>query len=247
MLFIATSVCAAITSASTTFAAEVKVLADSPLRVPLNRIAADFRADTSHSVVIEFGSAPSLKAKLAAGEKADVLISLANDIDDMARQGKLGAVEAKLAQIKLGLAVRAGVTPPDISTLERFKKALEKADTVVHTNVASGRAFLQQLEKIGFAKELKGKLVEVGVPPGVLPEIMKRSGYDIGVGQMSQIIEFSAKGIASAGPVPGAVQVEITYSAGVLPEAVSGEAARLFVKYLGSPKAAAALVAAGAK
>lgn len=228
-------------------AADIKAFVDGPLRPAMAKLADDFRAQAGHAVTSEFGAAPALKARLAAGEKADVLISLATDMEEMSKQGGVSALERAVARIKLGLAVRDGVAVPDISTMASFTKALHAADAVIHNNVASGRAFVGQLEKAGLAASLKGKLVEVPVPPGVMPEVIMRRGNELGVGQMSQIIEFAAKGVRIVGPVPAEVQVEIVYSAGALTGAQAGQAATAFVKFLGSPSAAATLAAAGAK
>lgn len=228
-------------------AADLKAFVDGPLRPAMAKLSADFRAQTGHILSSEFGSAPALKARLAAGEKADVLISLADDMEQLSKQGRVQALEVGVARIKLGLAVREGVAVPDIRTLASFKDALLKSDAVIHNNVASGKAFVAQLDKAGLLPLLKDKLVEVPVTQGVIPEIIKRRGNELGVAQMSQIIEFIGKGSSAVGPIPPEIQVEIVYSAGVLSGSAAAEAATAFVRYLNSSVAAATLSAAGAK
>src|SRR5690242_1324604 len=97
-------------------AAELKVFSDGPLQTALAQIVPGFRSETGHDVVVVYGSAPALKAKLAAGEKADVLISLAPDVSDLARARKIASVQASVASVKLALAVRHGTSIPDIKT-----------------------------------------------------------------------------------------------------------------------------------
>jgi molybdate transport system substrate-binding protein len=228
-------------------AADLVVFSDGPLKPALDKIATRFQAKSSHQVGIVYGPSPVLKAKLAAGETADILISLTADIETMAAGQKLVATAPGVALIKLGLAVRSGVARPGIATLDEFTQALVRADAVIHDNVASGLAFAMQLERVGIAWQLKSKMVVIGPVPGVLVELTKRSGNDLGVGQMSQIIEADGQGIQMVGPLPPEVQSEITYAAGIFPGTKSMTAAQEFVAFLGSPEANALLIIAGAK
>jgi molybdate transport system substrate-binding protein len=225
-------------------AAEVKVFSDGPLRTALVKIIDDFRAETNHNVVVVYDTAPGLKAKLAAGEHADVLISLAVEIEDLAKDNKFAATQLSVASIKLALAIRNGSPVPDIKTLDAFKKTLLSADTIIHNNLASGRAFGRQLERIGIAEQLKSKIVVVQSNT-VFEELAKRNGNDIAVGQLTQII--ANKSIQLVGPVPQEAQSETVYSAGAFSNAKSLDSAKKFVQFLASPKATAAFVAAGAK
>lgn len=84
--------------AASGYAAELKVFSDGPLRTALIRIVADFRSDTNHDVEVVYGTAPALKAKLAAGEKADVLISLAAEIEEMAKSNEFAATQFAVAK-----------------------------------------------------------------------------------------------------------------------------------------------------
>jgi len=87
-------------------------------------------------VAVVYGTAPALTAKLAAGEKADVLISLAPEIAELAKTGGFAVTQAPMASIKLGLAVRSGAAVPDINMLAAIKTALLRADTIIHNDLA---------------------------------------------------------------------------------------------------------------
>jgi molybdate transport system substrate-binding protein len=225
-------------------AAELKVLSDGPLRTALVRIVDDFRIETGHSVVVVYATAPELKTKIAAGELADVLISLAAEVDDLARSNKFAATQVAVASIKLGLAIRKDIAVPDIGTLDAFKQALLRADSIIHNNLASGRAFARQLERIGMAEQLKAKIVEVQ-GNGQLAELAKRTGNDLAAGQLTQII--ASRDVKLVGALPPEAQSETVYSAGVFSDSRSLEAAKAFALYLASPKATAAFAAVGAK
>src|SRR5215211_4133436 len=73
---LAAAVAVTVTWAGSGRAAEIKIFSDGPLQTALVRIVPEFRAQTGHGVEVVYGTAPTLKAKLAAGEKADVLVSL---------------------------------------------------------------------------------------------------------------------------------------------------------------------------
>jgi molybdate transport system substrate-binding protein len=246
-LTVAVAAVATLLASAPASAGDLVVFSDGPLKPALDKIAMRFQAKSSHQVGIVYGPSPVLKAKLAAGEAADILISLTADIDAMAADGKLVAIGQGVARIKLGLAVRSGVPRPGIATLDAFTQALLRADAVIHNNVASGLAFARQLDRIGIAEQLKPKMVVIGPVPGVLVELTKRSGNEVGIGQMSQIIEADGQGIDMVGPLPPEVQSEITYAAGIFPATKSMTAAKEFVAFLGSPEANALLIIAGAK
>jgi molybdate transport system substrate-binding protein len=225
-------------------AAELTVFSDGPLQTALVKIVADFQADTGHKVDVVYGTAPALKAKLAAGERADVLISLAPEIEEMKRHNQFTATEAGIASVKLGLAVRSGALPPDIATLDQFRQAILNADSIIHNSLASGLAFARQIERFGIAEQVRSKLVVV---PGnaQFTELLKRSGNDLAAGPLTQIVANDK--LRLAGVLPPQVQSETVYSAGAFADAKALDASRALVAFLASPKAAAAFAAAGAK
>jgi molybdate transport system substrate-binding protein len=225
-------------------AAEITVFSDGPLQTAMVRVASDFQAATGHTVRMVYGTAPALNAKLQAGEQPDVLISLAAEIDEMANHNRFAAVERSIASIKLGLAVRNGVAVPDIKTLDAFKQTLLRADAIIHNSLASGLLFARQLERIGIADQVKSKMVVIKGNTQ-LAELAKRTGNDVAAGQLTQLIV--SKEVQFAGALPPEAQAETVYSAGAFASSKSLDAARAFVQFLASPKAAAVFAAAGAR
>jgi molybdate transport system substrate-binding protein len=225
-------------------ASDLLVFSDGPLGSALAGIVAEFQSGTGHKVQVVFGTAPALRAKLNAGEQPDVLITLAAEIDEMAKHDKLAATEREVARIKLGLAVRHGVARPDIATLNALKDTLLKADSIIHNNLASGLLFAKQLERIGIADQVKSKIVVIKGNTQ-LGELAKRNGTDVAAGQLTQLLD--SKDVQFVGPLPQEAQAETIYSAGALSTSKSLSAARAFLTYLAGPKAAAAFQAAGAR
>jgi molybdate transport system substrate-binding protein len=223
---------------------EITVFSDGPLQTAMVKIASDFQSATGHTVQTVYGTAPALNAKLKAGEQPDVLISLAAEIDEMARHDKFSAIQRGVASIKLGLAVRNGVAIPDIKTLDAFKQTLLRADAIIHNSLASGLSFAKQLERIGIAEQVRSKMVVIKGNTQ-LAELAKRTGNDVAAGQLTQLI--ASKEVQFVGALPPEAQSETVYSAGAFARSKSSEAARAFVEYLASPKAAALFAAVGAR
>lgn len=242
-IFVATIVLASFSRASC-FAAEVRVFSDGPLRTALAQIATGFRAQTGHDLQVIYDTAPALRARLVAGEKADVLISLAAEIAELAKAGRFAVVQESIASIKLGLAVRNGLAVPDINTLDAFKRTLLNADTIIHNDLASGRAFAIQLERIGIAEQVKSKIVLVR-GNGQLDELAMRTGNDVAGGQLTQII--ATRSVQLVGALPPEAQSETIYSAALLSESQALDAAREFILFLTSANAIGVLVSAGAR
>ena len=225
-------------------AAELRVFSDGPLQTSMDQIAAAFQSQTKHQVHVVYGTAPALRAKLEAGEQADVLISLAAEIEEMARHNKFLATQVSVASIKLGLAVRKGAAVPNIQTVDALKGTLLSADSIIHNNLASGLLFAKQLDRIGIAEQLKSKIVVIKGNTQLV-ELAKRKGNDIAAGQLTQLL--ASKEVQLVGALPSEAQAETVYSAGALSNSKSPDAAKALVQFLTSPAAATAFAAAGAR
>lgn len=227
-----------------TQAAELKVFSDGPLQTSMVKIAAAFQSETKHVVHVIYGTAPALRAKLQAGEQADVLISLAAEIEEMAKHNKFLATQMGIASIKLGLAVRKSAAVPNIQTVDALERTLLGADSIIHNNLASGLLFAKQLERIGIAEQLTPKIVVIKGNTQLV-ELAKRKGNDVAAGQLTQLI--ASEDVQLVGALPSEAQAETVYSAGAFSDSKSPDAAKAFVQFLASHPAAAAFAAAGAR
>jgi molybdate transport system substrate-binding protein len=225
-------------------AADLLVFSDGPLRGALRGIVDDFQSATGHKVQVVFATAPALRAKLKAGEQPDVLITLATEIDEMAKHEKLAATAREVARIKLALAVRHGAPRPDIATLHAFKQTLLRADSIIHNSLASGLLFAKQLERIGIAEQVKSKIVVIKGNTQ-LAELAKRKGNDVAAGLVTQLL--ASRDVQLVGALPQEAQAETVFSAAVLAKSNSLPAAQAFVTHLAGAKAVAAFQAAGAR
>ncbi|SRR5581483_9520645 len=129
--------------------ANLKVLADTPLRPALIQIGEAFRRDSSQQVDFVFDASPVILKKLADGEAADVLIAQPNHIADLIKSGTIVPGEYReIGRVGLGLAVRADAPAQSVATVEELRQVLLKADTLVTTTVVSGNQFVAILERL---------------------------------------------------------------------------------------------------
>jgi molybdate transport system substrate-binding protein len=232
---------------SVAHAADIKVLSDGPLRSALSQIAERFQRESEHKVHLTFGAGPALKGRIAAGESAELLITAATDTEELTKQGKLSPEgQAVVARVAIGLAIREGVPVPDISSVDALKETLLRADSVVLTNLTSGAHFLKVAERLGIAEDVKSKSTQLPSGPAVFDELLKRNGRDIGIGAITQIMEYEPKGLRLVGPLPAPVQFVTTFTAAVPAGAKAAEAAREFIRFLQKPESKAVFAAAGA-
>ena len=90
-------------------AAEVKVIAGSPLRAVFEELGPQFERDTGHKLVTRFAATAIVKREIDAGETFDLAISAAAAIDDWIKDGKITAsTRVSVAHAGLGVGVRAG-------------------------------------------------------------------------------------------------------------------------------------------
>src|ERR1700691_3920148 len=86
------------------------------------------------------GTGPqTIAAQLARGVHADVVILSREGLGELIAANRIVAgTDVDLAQVPLGVAIRAGSPKPDVSTVKAFKQLLLKAATVAMPASTSG-------------------------------------------------------------------------------------------------------------
>jgi len=224
--------------------ANLKVLADTPLRAALIKIGEAFRRDSSQQVDFGFDPSPVILKKLADGEAADVLIAQPNHIADLIKSGKIVPGEYPvIGRVGLGLAVRADAPAQSIATVEELRLVLLKADTLVTNTVVSGNQFVTILERLNIAEVVKAKLVRLPPGPELYERVIQGKGNDICAGVTTIIKE--TKGVRLLGPLPAEIQSYQAYAAAPVIAAASPATAKRFLAFLASPAAKASFSASG--
>jgi molybdate transport system substrate-binding protein len=196
---------------------------------------------TGHAVVTErgasLGNAPkAIPGRVRRGEPADVLIMDGDALDDLSREGYVVAgTRVDLARSRIGLAVRAGRSHPDISSVGALVGVLRNAGSIAYSASSSGVYLATQLfPRLGLAEELRSKSRQVtGEPVGA---VVARGEADLGFQQMSELL--AVPGIEVVGPLPEPLQKVTVFAAGVASRSGNRDAARALITCLASPEAA---------
>ena len=100
-------------------AADIRVFSGGAPQEMLRQLGPEFEQATGHRVELTFRLVNEIQQKLAAGERADVivlpvlLIAATEKVVPLRTEGRI-----VLGRVGIGVIVRQGTTPPDISTAE---------------------------------------------------------------------------------------------------------------------------------
>ena len=237
--------CTAAIAASTLAvqAADIKVLSAVGFRGVLSEAVPKFERASGDRVRITYGTLGQIMKRIEKGETADVIVLPRQGLDDLARQGKIGASEiTPIARSRVGMAVRKGLRKPDISTADGFRKALLEAKSVSTVDPGSGGVsalhFRTLFERMAIAEQMRPKLRYRAA--GTLRTVTARE--DVALNQMQDLVD--AKGLVVVGPLPEELQLKTVFAAAAASRA-HGAASRALVAYLGGPEAGAIARAKG--
>ena len=227
-------------------AADIRVLSVGAVQNAVRGLAADFGKESGHRVVLTVGSPAIVAQKIKDGEVFDAVIASEPAMDGFDRDGTVNPESrVRLANVGMGVAVRAGAPVPNLATPEAFKQALLAAKSVVYGDPTLPNQSGEKAEKIlanaGLLDALKGKL---RVVPGqaASQEMIAKGEVELGLYNVSEVPE--DKGLKLAGPVPAPLQIATTYEGGLMSDGAVPEAARAFIRFLASPDARPKWVAA---
>jgi molybdate transport system substrate-binding protein len=189
------------------------------------------------------GTGPqTIAAQLSRGVPADVVILSREGLTDLVAANRIAAgTDKDLAQVPLGVGVRAGTPKPDVSTVEAFKQILLNAKTVAVPESTSGIWLMAELfPRLGVA----GKINVKPAPRGTDATRMVAAGeVDVTVQPVSEILV--APGVEFAGSLAPEIQFVQTFSAAVVAGSRQIESGRRLIEFLASSRASEAIEASG--
>ena len=215
---------------------QLTLLTSNSVRGVLDVLAPLFERSTGHKLAVSYDPAQVMLRRIAAGESADVAILGAAAIESLVAQGKIGNESVrKVARCGVGIAVRAGATKPDVSSVEALKQTLIATPSITFTTEgASGMHFARVIQDLGIAELVKAKArTQTG---GLVAEVLARGEVELAVQQIPELL--AVGGVDLVGPLPEAVQATSTSAAGIFTEAKERDGARAFIDFLKTPEAA---------
>ena len=227
-------------------AAEIKVLSSNAARTLMEEIAPPFERASGHKVTLGFGTSQQVAKRIQDGEAADLVVITPEAIGQLVKQGKIvDGSHVDVARSFVGIAVRAGVTRPDISTPEALKRTLLAAKSVTFSDPATGASSgvhaVRVFERLGIADEMKPKY-KLGDGSSTGP-IVARGEAELAIQQISALKPYA--GIDIVGPLPPELQHVTTLSAGIGAAGTAPDAVKALIKYLATPEAAEVIRAKG--
>jgi molybdate transport system substrate-binding protein len=227
--------------------AQMKVIISGGFSGAYERLLPEFEQASGIKVTTGSGASQgdgpqTIGAQLARGEKADVVILSREGLDGLIAANRIaGGTDVDLAQVGIGVAVRAGAAKPDLGTVESIKRALLNAKQVAVPASTSGI----WLVKVLFPRLGIGETINVKVSPrGAGATAMVAAGEaDLGVLPVSEILH--DKGVELAGVFPAEIQFIQTFSAAVVAGASEAQAGKRLIEFLSSARAAEAIRGAG--
>jgi molybdate transport system substrate-binding protein len=238
VLLIALFALAAIAPAS---AADLKLLTAGAFKSVALELVPEFEKKSGHKVTIENDTAGGLARRIADGEYFDVVVLTPAALAPLLGSKVVESSVKPLARVGIGVAIKQGAPPPDISTVDAFKQSLLAARAIAYTDPASGGTagiYLAKLfEKMGIGEQLKPK--SVLVKGGLAAEKIVSGEADIAMQPASELL--AVAGVALVGPIPLEVQTYIIYAGAVSAAARDQAAANALLAALHGPDKAALL------
>ncbi len=230
--------------------ATLHVLSAGAAQAVVANIITPFTRDTGHQVVAEYGAVGAMKARALSGNSGapvDVMVLTDTMIDELIACGFVAPARCDLGRVGTGVAVRAGVAKPDVTTAVSLRASLLAASVLVFPDPAvatAGKIVMACLEKLGIADALKDRLKFF--PNGNAAMNWMAAAGDAGVIGITQNTEIlPIKGVTYVAPLPDEFQAKATYAAGCVANSAQVAAAQDFISRLTSPAAKPMLAAAG--
>lgn len=214
----------------------------------VTQITGKFQRESGNLIHANFGAVGAMKARVVAGEPADIIVLTAALIDELIQQGYVvPGSRADLGKVGTGVAVRAGTPLPDVRDTRVLRGNLLAATKVVCPDPAvatAGKVVLGVLEKLGITEQVKPRLQYFPNGFAAMVDLAQSTGIlEMGITQITEIA--ADKGVTLVGPLPAEVQNIAVYSAGLSTRSAHPERAREFIRRLTGFDAQAVLSAAG--
>jgi molybdate transport system substrate-binding protein len=185
----------------------------------------------------------SIPSRLARAEPVDIVIVADDALTELIKQGYvIAGSRVALARSSIGMAVRAGATKPDISSVAALTRTLLQAKSIAYSASVSGTYLTQELfPRLGIADQMTPKSRRIDRER--VGAVVARGEAEIGFQQISELLP--EPGIDYVGPLPADVQRVSVFSAGVAASSAHPDVARALIRFLASPEAAGTVAKTG--
>jgi len=205
--------------------------------------------DAGHArVSADFTSAPKVKARVLAGEQADVIIASTSALDALEENSRIvSASRAVVGRTGMAIAVREGTVMPDLSTKAAFRQAMLESDLVIYNQGSSGIHAASLIDRLDLRQALGSRIRIAQNGAEMFELITSTPGRAVGLANITNILDQIAKGapVALAALLPDEIQNVTTYEVAVAAGAEHPALAEVFVRMFASAEGRKQLAIAG--
>jgi len=216
--------------------ATIRVMSGGAPKEIFLQLTPQFERQSGHKVEYIFAVMSALRERLAAGEKADVLVMPTNLLDGYQQSSVVRAQgRAVLGLVGIDAVVRSGAPKPDLSTTEKVKQTILNSRAITHAmpgETPSGTHMGKLIETLGIADAMKGKIFHRSALRGGV-ELVASGEAEIGFYPKSEVV--NTEGLSVAGPLPTAIQLTTIYGAAVTTATATPEAGAAFIAFMADP------------
>ena len=214
----------------------------------VTQIAEKFQRESGNLINAAYGAVGAMKARVVAGEPADVIVLTAALIDELIQQGLVvPGSRVDLGKVGTGIAVRTGTPLPDVRNPQVLRGNLLAATKIVCPDPAvatAGKVVLNVLDRLDIAGQVRARLQYFPNGYAAMAHLAQSTDMlEMGITQITEIM--ANRGVTLVGPLPPELQNIAVYSVGLAAQSAHPERSKEFIRRLTGFNAHAVLSTAG--